>query len=167
MRRWILPALLVAAIGFYASQLGAPTYAAADSSGSEATDVKPAAKPAPAPKTPAKDQATPDKSDDSAAAAGDKSADKDNAAKDAGDSTDVATEDSRWPGGQPPLIQWNGESPNWVHGQEFSAVAGAKFIGTQECLNCHKEMRDAFVQTAHARSLSDPKAALDQQGCEA
>jgi hypothetical protein len=28
-------------------------------------------------------------------------------------------------------------------------------------------MRDAFVQTAHARSLHDDKVMLEQQGCEA
>ncbi|MCC7477642.1 cytochrome c3 family protein [bacterium] len=69
-------------------------------------------------------------------------------------------------GEEEPLIKWYGESPHWQEGQEFSAVMKAPFIGSQECLYCHKEMKKGFLDTAHARSLADPLLALDRQGCE-
>lgn len=63
-------------------------------------------------------------------------------------------------------LPWRGESPYWVVGQEFSAVVGAPFIGSAECLKCHSELQAGFLKTAHARSLNDPEMPHDQQGCE-
>jgi DmsE family decaheme c-type cytochrome len=65
-----------------------------------------------------------------------------------------------------PLIDWRGESPHWVPGQEFAAVKDAPFIGSAECVLCHEELKTDFLHTAHARTLLDDKAGLDQQGCE-
>lgn len=65
-----------------------------------------------------------------------------------------------------PSLPWHGESPYWAVGQEFSAVAGAPFIGSTECLKCHDELRDGFLKSAHARSLNNPNLAHDLQGCE-
>jgi DmsE family decaheme c-type cytochrome len=65
-----------------------------------------------------------------------------------------------------PLMNWFGESPHWAPGQEFSAVQGAPFIGSQECTYCHKELKTDFLHTAHARTLLSDKLPLDSQGCE-
>jgi predicted CXXCH cytochrome family protein len=65
-----------------------------------------------------------------------------------------------------PTLPWTGESPFWVFGQEFSAIANAPFIGTAECLYCHEDKRAGFLKTAHARGLMDDKLALERQGCE-
>jgi DmsE family decaheme c-type cytochrome len=67
---------------------------------------------------------------------------------------------------QKPLLDWFGESPHWTPGQEFSAVKGAPFIGSAECVLCHKELKSDFIHTAHARSLLTQKLTPDQQGCE-
>ena len=46
-----------------------------------------------------------------------------------------------------PAFPWEGESPYWVSGQEFSAVATAPFIGTAECLYCHTDKKIAFLKS--------------------
>lgn len=66
-----------------------------------------------------------------------------------------------------PALPWRGESPFWVYGQEFSAVADAPFIGSSECLYCHEELKAGFLRTAHARSFNDNQLAHSRQGCEA
>jgi len=66
-----------------------------------------------------------------------------------------------------PALPWYAESPNWVYGQEFSAVASAPYIGTTECLRCHDDLRAGFLRTAHVRSLADDELPFDRQGCEA
>jgi DmsE family decaheme c-type cytochrome len=71
------------------------------------------------------------------------------------------------PDGADAPLPWTGESPHWVDGQPFSAVQDAAFIGSAECLYCHPELKAAFMNTAHARSLNDDKMPLEQQGCEA
>jgi DmsE family decaheme c-type cytochrome len=143
-----MPILIAAAFGCYANWCYSATSPADSTIPGDATEVTP-----------------PDEQTASEPAAEDKAVDAGEVVEAMAD--DEPTGDPRWPGGEPPLIEWQGASPNWVHGQEFTAVAGAKFIGTAECLYCHEDMRDAFVQTAHARSLFDDKVSLDQQGCEA
>jgi DmsE family decaheme c-type cytochrome len=71
------------------------------------------------------------------------------------------------PGPEDAPLPWTGESPHWVDGQPFSAVQDAPFIGSAECLYCHTQLKDDFLNSAHARSLNDDKLPLDQQGCEA
>ena len=45
-------------------------------------------------------------------------------------------------------------------------VAGAKFIGTKACVECHAEVTDHFATATHARlALADPK--VGDTGCEA
>ncbi len=92
-------------------------------------------------------------------------------AEDSTDASDASAEteetaDSSEPGENDPLIKWYGESPHWESGQQFSAVMDAPFIGSQECLYCHKDLKTGFLDTAHARGLSDPLLAQDRQGCE-
>jgi len=66
-----------------------------------------------------------------------------------------------------PSLPWYAESPHWVVGQEFSAVQGAPFIGSTECLYCHPDRKAGYLKTAHARTLIADDTALEQQGCEA
>lgn len=66
-----------------------------------------------------------------------------------------------------PSLPWSGESPHWAPKQEFSAVQDAPFIGSTECLYCHKELKAGFLKTAHARTLIADDTILNQQGCEA
>jgi DmsE family decaheme c-type cytochrome len=65
-----------------------------------------------------------------------------------------------------PSLPWQGESPFWTYGQEFSAVTDAPFIGTAECLYCHTALKAGFMKTAHARSLNNDEMPLQRQGCE-
>lgn len=80
--------------------------------------------------------------------------------------TSAADADASSPAEEQPLIKWYGESPHWQPGQEFSAAQCAPFIGSQECLYCHKELKTGFLDTAHARGLADPLLSSDRQGCE-
>ena len=82
------------------------------------------------------------------------------------DSADTDSSDDQSDSKEPSLLQWAGESPHWTPGQEFSAVVGAPFIGSQECTYCHKSLKQDWLHTAHARTLLDMKLAPDQQGCE-
>jgi predicted CXXCH cytochrome family protein len=45
-------------------------------------------------------------------------------------------------------------------------IAGAKFVGSKECVQCHADKTDHFASSSHARlSISDPK--VGNTGCEA
>jgi predicted CXXCH cytochrome family protein len=45
-------------------------------------------------------------------------------------------------------------------------IAGAKFVGTKECKQCHSDQTDHFATASHAKlALSDPK--VGDTGCEA
>lgn len=90
------------------------------------------------------------------------------ASEEASDSEETATTDSDdEEDPERPLMGWSGESPHWTPGQEFAAVQGAPFIGSQECTFCHKgRLKTDFLHTAHARTLLSEKMALDSQGCE-